>query len=89
MSNRNSRRYPLRLFCLASSQETENMSGFKDLLIKSEAAQRARISPRLLDREIADGRRPTITRIGGKVLIREDHLAEWIDSLSVPPTRVA
>jgi hypothetical protein len=52
------------------------------LLTKSEAGIRARICQRSLEKLIATGRGPTLTKIGGKVLIRGDHLDAWIRSLA-------
>jgi excisionase family DNA binding protein len=49
------------------------------VLTKPEAAARARVHLRTLERRIEDGTGPRVTRIGRRVLIREDHLAEWLD----------
>lgn len=49
------------------------------LLNKREAAARARISERTLDRILAAGDGPVVTRIAGRVLIREDYLDAWIE----------
>jgi uncharacterized membrane protein len=49
------------------------------LLTKREAASRARISERTLERILANGSGPAVTRIAGRVLIREDYLTAWID----------
>jgi hypothetical protein len=49
------------------------------ILTKPEAAAKARIHLRSLERRIEDGSGPRLTRIGRRVLIREDHLAEWLD----------
>jgi hypothetical protein len=59
------------------------------LLTKKEATQRARVSDRTFDRIPASGDGPTVTRIGSHVLIREDHLAEWIDRCAEMPTKQA
>jgi hypothetical protein len=52
------------------------------LLTKREAAGRARVCQRSLEKLIAQGRGPVITRVGGKILITGDHLDAWIRSLS-------
>jgi excisionase family DNA binding protein len=59
------------------------------LLTKKEATQRTRVSDRTFDRILAGGERPTITRIGSRVLIREDHLAEWIERCAEVPAKQA
>ena len=53
-----------------------------NLLTRGEAAKRARICVRTLHTRVKDETGPRVTRIGGKVFIREDHLNEWLDSLS-------
>ena len=50
-----------------------------DLLTIDECAARLRISVRTLQRLIADGRGPVLTRIGGKVFVRVDQLTGWIE----------
>lgn len=50
------------------------------MLTPVEAAARAGISRRSLDSHIARGTGPDVTRIGRRVLIREDRLAAWIES---------
>ena len=52
------------------------------LLTKREAAARLRVSERTLDRALASGTGPTVTRIGSRVMIREDHLDAWIEGCS-------
>lgn len=59
------------------------------LLTKREAAARLRVSERTLDRLIATGDGPPTTRIAGRVLIREDHLATWINCCSGSPRAAA
>jgi len=58
------------------------------LLTKREAATRARITERTLDRHIAAGCGPILTRIGARVLIRAEHISEWIDKHAVIPPPV-
>ena len=50
-----------------------------DLLTGDEAAERARISARLLDQQIAAGTGPIVTRIGRRVLVRSDALQQWME----------
>lgn len=50
------------------------------LLTKREAADRARISERNLERRIKLGTGPKVTRIGRRVLIRAGDYATWIDA---------
>jgi predicted DNA-binding transcriptional regulator AlpA len=57
------------------------------LLTKREATARARVSERTFDRILASGDGPTVTRIGSRVLIREDHLAEWIERCAETPAK--
>jgi excisionase family DNA binding protein len=45
----------------------------------TEAAALAGISKRYMEMLIADGSGPAVTRIGRRVLIRDDRLREWID----------
>jgi hypothetical protein len=52
------------------------------LLNKTEASDRVRCCVRSLDKLLAAGRGPPVTKIGGKILIREDHLDDWVRSLS-------
>lgn len=49
------------------------------LLTKREAAACARVSERTFERVLAGDTGPAITRIGGRVLIRKDHLNAWIE----------
>lgn len=55
-----------------------------DLLTRAEAAERARVSSATLSRYVANGRGPTVTRIGRKVLFRADHLNAWLDRFAGP-----
>jgi hypothetical protein len=45
----------------------------------AEAADLAKISDRYMQIRIADGTGPDVTRIGRRVLIRDDRLRKWID----------
>lgn len=49
------------------------------LLTKSEAAALARFSERNLHRWIVAGTCPCLTRIGGRVLVRQDDMNPWIE----------
>jgi hypothetical protein len=51
------------------------------LLNKREAAARARISERTLERILAAGDGSAVTRIAGRVLIWEDYPDAWIEAL--------
>ena len=60
------------------------------LLTKREAAARARVSERTFERILANGTGPAATRIGSRVLIREDYLADWLDThTEKPAVRIA
>jgi excisionase family DNA binding protein len=62
------------------------------LLTKREAAARLRVSERTLHRWLIDGEGPIVTRLGCRVMIREDHLAHWIERCAAPvlvPRRIA
>ncbi len=50
-----------------------------ELLTKSEAAERVRITPRFLQKRIAAGDGPELTRIGRRVLVRSDRLQSWLE----------
>lgn len=56
-----------------------------DILTMNEAAERARISRRMLDYQIKAGAGPAVTRIGGSVRIRDDELQAWLERCTVPP----
>jgi hypothetical protein len=45
------------------------------------------VPERTFDRILAGGDGPTMSRIGFRVLIREDHLAEWIERCAEVPTK--
>ena len=49
---------------------------------RGDCARRAGISERHLDRLLKAGNGPRITRLGGRVLIRDDHFREWLDDCS-------
>lgn len=51
----------------------------EDLMTLPETAERARVTQRTLLSHIAAGTGPTITKIGRRTLIREDHFREWLD----------
>ena len=53
-----------------------------EILTRNEAAERARISRRFLDKQIALGRGPAVFHIGGKTLVRSDALEAWLESLT-------
>ncbi len=54
-----------------------------EVLTKSEAAERARISRRQLDYQIRAGAGPAVTRIGGAVRVRSDELQAWLERCTV------
>ena len=56
-----------------------------ELLTMDEAAERARISRRHLNNQIAAGAGPAVTRIGGAVRIRDDELQAWLVRCTAPP----
>ena len=61
-----------------------------DILTKEEAADRTRISRRMLDKQIRAGTGPAVTRIGGSVRIRDDELQAWLERCTVQrPTHPA
>jgi hypothetical protein len=49
----------------------------------AESAEKARITPRYLHMRIADGTGPEVTKVGRRVLIREDRLDAWLDQQTV------
>ena len=51
-------------------------------LTKDEAAGRARISRRFLDKQIALGRGPAVFHTGTRALVRSDALQAWLESLT-------
>ncbi len=60
--------------------------GDVQLLTRGEAAQKARISASTLGKLIRSDRGPVVTRIGGRVFVRPEHLASWIDRCADPST---
>jgi hypothetical protein len=56
------------------------------LLTKQEVAAIVRRTPRSLDNWWHDGGGPTRTRVGGRILVREDHLRAWLESCVEVPT---
>ena len=54
------------------------------LLTRGEAARQARISPSTLGNLIRSGHGPVVTRIGGKVFVRPEHLSSWLDRCAEP-----
>lgn len=54
-----------------------------DILTKDEAAGRARISRRYLDKRIKAGDGPEILHIGRRTLVRSDALEAWLERLTV------
>ena len=54
-----------------------------DLFTLTEAAARARVSARHLDRLIAAGSGPRVTTIGLRRLITAEHLQSWIEANTV------
>lgn len=59
-----------------------------EVLTMDEAAERARISRRHLDYQIAAGTGPAVTRIGGVVRIRDDQLQQWLERCTVLPSHL-
>ena len=58
--------------------------GDVQLLTRSEAARKARISPTTLGKLIRSDRGPTVTRIGRRLFVRSEHLVSWIDRCAEP-----
>nr|WP_302480859.1 helix-turn-helix domain-containing protein [Acetobacter estunensis] len=56
------------------------------LLSVDETARLARVHPRTMRRYLADNIGPDMTRIGGRVFIREDHFRAWLRRSVVPQT---
>ena len=50
------------------------------LMTLPETAERARITTRTLMAHIAGGTGPTVTKLGGRALIRDDHFLAWLDA---------
>jgi len=59
-----------------------------EVLTMDEAAERARISRRFLNYQIAAGAGPAVTRIGGVVRIRDDQLQAWLERCTVLPSHL-
>lgn len=55
------------------------------LLTRKEAADKLRLSLSSFDRLLAAGKGPIVTRIGGKIMIMEDHLRQWIEAAAEAP----
>ena len=55
------------------------------LFTLKEAAEHSRLSLRAFERLRAEGKGPVVTKLGGKFLVRSDHLAEWIEAAATPP----
>lgn len=55
-----------------------------DLLTREEFAAHARCSPRKASQLLHSPNGPALTKIGGSVLVRADHLREWLDRQVVP-----
>ncbi len=60
-----------------------------DILTKDEAAGRARISRRYLDKRIKAGDGPEVLHIGRRTLVRSDALQAWLERLSASSPVVA
>ncbi len=58
-----------------------------EVLTKDEAASRARISRRFLDKRIKAGDGPQVFHIGRRALVRSDALQAWLEQLTVPQHR--
>lgn len=56
------------------------------LLSKDEASKRLRIAPVTLDTYWRRGIGPTKTRIGGRVFVREEDLARWVNQCAEAPS---
>lgn len=54
------------------------------LLTRPEVAERARISVKTLGKLIRSDRGPVVTRIGGRVFVRPEHLSSWLDRCAEP-----
>lgn len=53
-----------------------------DLLTRTEAAERARISSKTFDQMCGKGEGPRLTRIGGKIFVTVENFEMWILSLT-------
>ena len=45
-----------------------------------DAATQLGVHPETLRRLCRDGKGPTVTRVGARLVIREDHAMQWLDS---------
>ncbi len=54
-----------------------------EVLTKDEAASRARITRRFLDKRIKAGEGPEVLHIGRRALVRSDALQAWLERLTV------
>lgn len=54
-----------------------------EVLTKDEAASRARITRRFLDKRIKAGEGPDVLHIGRRALVRSDALQAWLEQLTV------
>ena len=59
------------------------------LMTLPETADRARITQRTLLSHIAAGTGPTVTKIGRRTLIRDDHFREWLERNARPGREAA
>lgn len=55
-----------------------------EVLTKDEAASKARITRKALERRIRLGEGPAVVRIGGQVRVRSDELENWLRRCTVP-----
>ena len=60
-----------------------------EVLTKDEAAKRACISRRFLDKRIAAGEGPAVMHIGTRALVRSDALQAWLERLSAKSAQEA
>ena len=59
-----------------------------EVLTKDEAAKRACISRRFLDKRIKSGEGPDVMHIGTRALVRSDALQAWLERLSAQSRKV-
>ena len=55
-----------------------------EILTKREAAERAKISRTMLNKQIRAGNGPAVTVIGRAVRVRSDALQTWLERCTVP-----
>ena len=53
-----------------------------ELLTRSEAAERARISTKTFDAMCSEGVGPRLTRIGGKIFVTTANFDAWLESMT-------